>query len=146
MKKLVTVALLVLSAMMLTSCNFASHGVGKVTSLSLLDAAQAELEKNGSGEIVRMEKDQLSDYQAALEEDGVEFRGTVTGVLTVSYNQDQEQGMLHTEMIGFDDAEDAETVAQYFEKKYAAEIAEGKARVTRNGWVLTVTYASFVLD
>ncbi len=147
MKRLIALCMLVsvllLAVASMSSCSAASHGVGKATSVSLLNATQKELEKNGVGQISRLEDAAVAEYQSALEADGAVLSGSMTGVLRVDY--ENAAGELLTEMLGFDDAEDTESVAQYFEKKYAAEIAEGRARVTRNGYVLTVTVATFVL-
>lgn len=143
MKRLIALALLTLSILTLTSCSVLSTGVGKATSLSLLDAAQTELEKNGVGDVTRLDAAAIAAYEAALQADGVMLVADMTGVLRVIYERDD--GDLLTEMLGFADTEDAEKVASYYEKKYATEIAEGRARVTQNGYVLTVTCASFVL-
>ena len=143
MKRLIAPALLTLSILMLTSCSVLSNGVGRATSVPLLDAAQTELEKNGTGDVTRLDDEAIDAYKAALTADGVVLVADVTGVLRVTY--DRDNGSLLTEMLGFEDTEDTETVACYYEKKYATEIAEGRARVTRNGYVLTVTCASFVL-
>ena len=147
MKRLIALCMLVsvllLAVASMSSCSAASHGVGKATSVSLLNATQKELEKNGVGQISRFEDDAVAEYQSVLEADGAVLSGSMTGVLRVDY--ENAAGELLTEMLGFDDAEDTESVAQYFEKKYADEIAEGRARVTRNGYVLTVTVATFVL-
>lgn len=147
MKRLIALCMLVsvlmLALVSLSSCASASHGVGKATSVSLLNATQKELEKNGVGQISRLEDAAVAEYQSVLVADGAVLSGSMTGVLRVDY--ENAAGELLTEMLGFDDAEDTESVAQYFEKKYATEIAEGRARVTRNGYVLTVTVATFVL-
>lgn len=147
MKRLIALCMLVsvllLAVASMSSCSAASHGVGKATSVSLLNATQKELEKNGVGQISRLEDAAVAEYQSVLEADGAVLSGSMTGVLRVDY--ENAAGELLTEMLGFDDAEDTESVAQYFEKKYADEIAEGRARVTRNGYVLTVTVATFVL-
>ena len=143
MKRLIALALLTLSVLTLTSCSILSNGVGRATSVSLLDAAQTELEKNGTGEVMRLDDAAVDAYEAALVADGAVLVADMTGVLRVTYERDN--GSLLTEMLGFEDTEDTETVARYYEKKYATEIAEGRARVTRNGYVLTVTCASVVL-
>lgn len=143
MKRWIALALLTLSLVMLVGCSSLTKGVGHATSVSLLDAAQTELEKNGTGNVTRLDEAAVAAYKEALAADGVAFEADMTGVLRVTY--DKNGGSLLTEMLGFEDAEDTETVAQYYEKKYAAEIAEGRARVARNGYVLTVTCSSFVL-
>ena len=144
MKRLIALVLLTVAVLAMTSCSVMTKGVGRTTSVSLLDAAQTELEKNGNGEVTRLDEAAVAAYQEALKAEGLVFAADMTGVLRVSYNKNG--GSLLTEMFGFEDAEDAETVAQYFERKYATEIAEGKARVTRNGYVLTVTNSSFLLS
>ena len=143
MKRRLALIVLLCMLVLLTSCTAASHGVGKAKSLYLLDAAQSELEKNVVGQVERLDEGAVAEYKAGLVSDGVVLAGALTGVLRVTY--DREYGNLLTEMIGFEDMEDAEVVATYFQKKYATELAEGKARVTQNGYVLTVTCASFVL-
>lgn len=143
MKRLIALALLTLSILTLASCSTLTKGVGKATSVSLLDAAQTELEKNSSGDVTRLDDTAVAAYKSALTADGVTFAADMTGVLRVTY--DSQSGSLLTEMLGFEDTEDTEAVACYYEKKYATEIAEGRARVTRNGYVLTVTCATFVL-
>ena len=143
MKRRLALIVLLCMLVLLTSCTAASHGVGKSKSLYLLDAAQSELEKNVVGQVERLDEGAVAEYKAGLVSDGVVLAGALTGVLRVTY--DREYGNLLTEMIGFEDMEDAEVVATYFQKKYATELAEGRARVTQNGYVLTVTCASFVL-
>lgn len=147
MKKILTMALSLLICMgCFASCAAIENKIGDSASVALLDALQSELETVEFDTVERYDDAALAEFTNKLAADGVVLQGKITGVVRAYYENPETGDWVLQLGVGASAIEDVDTLVQYYQQEYAAEIEQGKAEVTGAGWMVSVGASSIVLE
>ena len=148
MKRILMAALIcVLCMTCLVSCDAMVQEIGKTVSVQALDKVEEELRaENAFDTLERDNQEYIADILDTLEEEDIELKGEITGVLD-GYTLNLETGNWASQVtIGLSSSEDVDALVEYYESKLATELEEGKAIIIDGGWIVSVTVASFPIE
>lgn len=148
MKRILIVALMLLvCGTCLVSCDAITEEIGKSVSVEALNKVEEELRaENAFDTLERDNQEYIAKLNSEYEENGVELKGEITGVLD-GYTLNLETGNWASQVtIGLSASEDVDALVEYYESKLATELEEGKAIIIDGGWMISITTASFPIE
>ena len=146
MKRVLIVALvLLMSVCCFASCDAIEQKIGETISVAAVDAAAAELEKQGVTYQAWSEEELASfaeDWKKMFDK---ELTGKFTSGFSGSYQNSETGAWVEYYVYGLSSANDADMLEQYWIEEYASEIEEGRVIVVNGGYIVNVTISSEVI-
>ena len=140
--------MLLLCVCCLVSCTSIEHRVGKLISVTAVDAIEKELRKDLDEKYEILERygdEQIAELSAELTKEGVELEGEITCALQLSVSNEETGYWAYQLSIGLCETDDADVLIEYFETLLADDIEKGTAIVLDGGWFVSVTESNAVI-